>query len=173
MTESELPFQRIKVRVAAAVFMNDTVALVRRTNAMGVDHYSLPGGNVGPGEPLLEALARELMEELGLRLEEARSGPDLTWLIDAMVSRPGNTPPRKLHLVFRLHIDPELQNRLHTHEIDDTGGEGEIVWTDFRKTGKLNLFPRVPLAKLAHPTETSDAGSVLLPPMTDDTYHWI
>ncbi|MGJ5748843.1 NUDIX domain-containing protein [Streptomyces puniciscabiei] len=60
-----------------------------------------PGGHVEPGEPVHQALAHELDEELGLDLTAANGVPHLTWIQDAMITRPGPTPPRKLHLVTR------------------------------------------------------------------------
>ncbi|MDI3405587.1 NUDIX domain-containing protein [Streptomyces cavernicola] len=113
------PFTRIKIRVAAALFNGDEAALIHRTKD-GQDQYTLPGGNVEPREPVHRALARELDEELGLGLADAGSVPQLTWIQDAMVTRPGSTPPRKLHLVFRVHIDDSTRARLRTVEHDDT-----------------------------------------------------
>ncbi|WP_328405237.1 hypothetical protein OHS70_37860 [Streptomyces sp. NBC_00390] len=48
--EQTTAFHRIKIRVAALIFDGDDVALIRRTNDRGVDHYSLPRGNVEPNE---------------------------------------------------------------------------------------------------------------------------
>ncbi|MGK5532032.1 NUDIX hydrolase [Streptomyces sp. URMC 129] len=56
-------FSRIKIRTAALVFCRDDVALIRRDRD-SVAHYSVPRGNVEPGEDLGSALRRELCEEL-------------------------------------------------------------------------------------------------------------
>lgn len=170
-TTSQHPFHHIKIRVAAAVFDGDDVALVRRVKPTGASHYSLPGGNVEPGEDLDDALRRELDEELGLRLAPVGPAPGFTWLVDAMVSRPGGTPPRKLHLVYRVHLAPGLRAGLRTTE-DDEAGPGDVVWLNYRQTGGLHLFPRVPLAGLAHPRAPVEAAQALLPPMNDATFTW-
>ncbi|MGW6687621.1 NUDIX hydrolase [Streptomyces sp. NPDC054961] len=171
MTSAE-PFTRIKIRVAAALFNGDEIALIRRTKN-GQDQYTLPGGNVEPGEPIPQALARELDEELGLDLAEASSVPQLTWIQDAMVTRPGSAPPRKLHLVFRVHIDNTTRARLRTIEHDDTAGAGHLTWRHYKDTADKALFPPVPLAALVTPTAPLDAARALLPTMDDSNYHWI
>jgi len=102
---SAAPFSRIKVRVGALVFCRGDVALIRRDRPGSV-HYTLPGGNVEVGDDFRQALARELEEELALDITRAEGG-DLLWVVDQRVTRPGPTPPpRKLHLLYRLHITP-------------------------------------------------------------------
>ena len=53
--------------VSAAVFRRGRVLIVRRARAPLVGHFSLPGGGVEVGETLAEAIARELMEEVGVQ----------------------------------------------------------------------------------------------------------
>ncbi|MFF5407271.1 NUDIX hydrolase [Streptomyces misionensis] len=171
MTSAE-PFTRIKIRVAAALFNGDDIALIHRVRN-GRDQYTLPGGNVEPGEPIHQALARELHEELGLDLTEAISAPNLTWIQDAMVTRPGGTPPRKLHLVFRVHIRGATRARLSTVEYDDAVGAGRLAWSPYKETAGRSLFPPVPVAALDTPTAPVDAAHAFLPPLDDTNYQWI
>lgn len=175
MTNGEpAAFHRIKIRVAAVVLDGRDVALIRRANALGAAHYSLPGGNVEPAEPLPDALRRELREELGLTAEDLAEAPRFMWLLDAMVSRPGSTPPRKLHLVYQVRLGPGVRPKLRTFEDDDTGGRGEVVWLPFEQTRGLALFPPVPIADLG-PAEGSGpgSGSALLPAVDDTNYEWV
>ncbi|MBT2369291.1 NUDIX hydrolase [Streptomyces sp. ISL-10] len=162
----------MKIRVAAALFNGDEIALIHRTKN-GQDQYTLPGGNVEPGEPMHRALERELDEELGLDLTKAGSVPQVTWIQDAMVTRPGSTPPRKLHLVFRVHIASQTRTRLRTVEHDDTAGAGHLVWSHYKDTADKALFPPVPLAELATPTAPLDAAQAFLPALDDTNYNWI
>ncbi len=55
--------------VSAAVFRQGRVLVVRRARAPMIGHFSLPGGVVELGETLAAAVARELMEEVGVDAE--------------------------------------------------------------------------------------------------------
>jgi ADP-ribose pyrophosphatase YjhB (NUDIX family) len=55
--------------VSAAVFRDGRVLIVRRARAPLIGHFSLPGGGVELGETLADAIARELMEEVGVEAE--------------------------------------------------------------------------------------------------------
>ncbi|MCX4545598.1 NUDIX domain-containing protein [Streptomyces sp. NBC_01565] len=171
-----VPFSTVKIRVAALVFCGDEVALIRRDRPHST-HYTPPGGNVEPGEDLFAALARELSEELDLDIGQAEGG-ELLWVVDQRVTRPGPTPsPRKLHLIHRLHITPDVRARLAVEEYDelpDGSHEiGVIEWVDYRRTAGLALFPPIgrALAALADPRRpVADAA---LGAVTDDTYTWV
>src|SRR3984957_10963498 len=55
--------------VSAAVFRGGRALIIRRARAPLLGHFSLPGGGVEVGETLAAALARELMEEVGIEAE--------------------------------------------------------------------------------------------------------
>ncbi|MEV7503265.1 hypothetical protein [Streptomyces sp. NPDC093018] len=51
-------------------------------------------------------------------------------VIDQRVTRPGPTPPpRKLHLIHRLHITPELRATLAEQELDELPDGGHEIGT--------------------------------------------
>ncbi|MGW4695413.1 NUDIX domain-containing protein [Kitasatospora cineracea] len=171
------PFSRIKVRVTGLVFCGDDVALLRRTRPDSV-HYTTIGGNVQDGEDYRAAVLRELEEELGLTPDLAASEPELIWMADARISRPGPTPPpRKFHLIYRLHVTPEVRARLATQEFDElpdgTQEVGAIEWHDYRKVDGLPLFPPIgrQIAELDSPT--APVTRFELEPITDQNYTWI
>ncbi|MFD9271265.1 NUDIX domain-containing protein [Streptomyces goshikiensis] len=169
-------FSRIKIRTGALVFCGDDVALIRRDRADSI-HYTPPGGNVEDGEDLHQALGRELAEELDLNIDQAE-GVELLWVVDQRVTRPGPTPPpRKLHLIYRLHITPELRASLAEQELDElpdgSHEVGVIEWIDYRKTAELPIFPPIgpALAALADPhAAVTDAA---LDAVTDENYTWV
>jgi ADP-ribose pyrophosphatase YjhB (NUDIX family) len=164
------PFSTVKIRTAAAVICNQEVALIHRTKG-ATDQYTLPGGNVEPGEQLTDAIRRELAEELGLHLNPD-ADPQLLAVQDQMVTRPGATPPpRKIHFVFAITVTAQQRAGLATVEHDDLS-DGQIVWQPLAGLAGLHLYPAVGdvLSGLAagHPS-----GAVLLPALTDRTFAWV
>ncbi|TMR08715.1 NUDIX hydrolase [Nonomuraea turkmeniaca] len=175
MTDLATPFSRVKIRVGALVFCGDEVALIRRDRPSG-SHYTPPGGGVKAGECLLAALRRELAEELWLDPNDA-TPPELCWVQDQMVTRPGPTPsPRKLHLVFRCHVTPKVRAQLATVEHDelpDGSTElGIIEWVPYRRAEHLPLFPLIGAAVSALASPDAPTGNPHLPPITDANYTW-
>ncbi|MBW1799150.1 MAG: NUDIX hydrolase [Deltaproteobacteria bacterium] len=54
--------------VGGVIFQNDAVLLVKRDKEPGKGQWSLPGGAVELGEPLIDALKRELHEEVSIKV---------------------------------------------------------------------------------------------------------
>ena len=63
------PPTRPQLAVSAVIFRDGKVLLVRRARSPSKGFYSLPGGRVEFGETLHQALAREVDEETGLRID--------------------------------------------------------------------------------------------------------
>jgi 8-oxo-dGTP diphosphatase len=63
------PAKRPQLAVSAVIFREGKVLLVRRARSPGKGFYSLPGGRVEHGESLHAALAREVDEETGLKID--------------------------------------------------------------------------------------------------------
>src|SRR5690348_716649 len=68
-TSTPDPALRPQLAVSAVIFRDGKVLLVRRARSPGKGFYSLPGGRVEFGESLHTALAREVDEETGLRID--------------------------------------------------------------------------------------------------------
>jgi ADP-ribose pyrophosphatase YjhB (NUDIX family) len=58
--------------VSAAILRDGKLLIVKRRNAPAKGLFTLPGGVVEPGETLMEAVAREVHEELGIVCEPLR-----------------------------------------------------------------------------------------------------
>jgi len=63
------PPQRPQLAVSAVIFREGKVLLVQRAKSPGKGFWSLPGGRVEFGESLHTALAREVDEETGLKID--------------------------------------------------------------------------------------------------------
>lgn len=69
MTDPRAYPQRPFLAVSAAIFRSGKVLLVRRARAPATGVYTLPGGVVEVGETLIEAVAREVLEETALTVD--------------------------------------------------------------------------------------------------------
>jgi 8-oxo-dGTP diphosphatase len=63
------PPQRPQLAVSAVIFRDGKVLLLKRAKSSGHGFWSLPGGRVEFGESLHIALAREVDEEAGLKID--------------------------------------------------------------------------------------------------------
>jgi len=64
-----------RIRVSAVLRWQDRVLLCRHEKAGRGEYWLLPGGGVNSGESLLDALHRELSEEVGIDDEVPLEGP--------------------------------------------------------------------------------------------------
>ena len=115
------------IRIAAALLLgpNGHTLLVRKR---GTQAFMQPGGKIDPGEQPLQALARELLEELGLRIDPAQAR-----YLGVFSARAANEPGFEVQAeLFQLHIDAPVQPAA---EIE------EVQWIDPLTEGNLTLAP--------------------------------
>lgn len=115
------------IRVVAAVVLDarDRVLVVRKR---GTSSFMQPGGKIEPSETPLEALARELVEELGTGFDDATVRA-LGRYTAAAANEPDHVVEAEL---FRVDLDGAPQPAA---EID------EIGWIDPRQPGDIDLAP--------------------------------
>jgi 8-oxo-dGTP diphosphatase len=114
------------VDVAAAVIERDDGSFLLAQRPRGkayADYWEFPGGKVESGEPVAEALRRELHEELGIDLVQA-----YPW-ITRVYSYPHATVRLHFHRVLKWHGEP------HPHE------EQALAW---QRCGALSVAPMLP-----------------------------
>lgn len=92
------------------LMVDDRLVVIERKNQPGL--FGLPGGKIEPGETAEEAVVRELLEELGLRVE----------IVGRMLYKGEDTPGKpSVTAAFRVRcLDPEPQG-------DYIGPEGQLV----------------------------------------------
>ncbi|AZE93256.1 Nudix hydrolase family protein [Pseudomonas orientalis] len=115
------------IRVAAAVLIdkNGQTLMVRKRGTLA---FMQPGGKIDAGEQPVEALARELHEELNLRIDPAQA-VYLGQFSAPAANEPGFTVQAEM---FQLHIDVTVTPAA---EIE------EIRWIDPMGDGGLHLAP--------------------------------
>ncbi len=96
----------VKQVVAALIVRGDTILCCQRTKYQALAlKWEFPGGKIEPGEEAVEALHRELEEELGIRAEIGRMVAELEHTYAN-----GNSVALRFFLVEQ--FQGELQNRI-------------------------------------------------------------
>lgn len=96
--------------------------------------YSLPGGGLDYGEDIIEALIRELEEELAISKETIKVHP-----IPLHVANKG-----VLHGVPRFHLYYKVDVKVHK----STNAELQYSWIDINSLKKIDVSPTLPKAWL-------------------------
>src|SRR6478609_3196356 len=86
-----------RIRVSAILRWQERLLLCRQEKP-GKEYWLLPGGGVDEGETLIEALRRELREELGVEADVPFEGP--VALIDSIAPKTLRPGKHVVHIVF-------------------------------------------------------------------------
>jgi 8-oxo-dGTP diphosphatase len=86
-----------RIRVSAILRWNDRVLLCRHEKP-GKEYWLLPGGGVNSGESLVDALHRELAEEIGIDEELPVEGP--VALVDSIAPVRSFAAKHVVHIIF-------------------------------------------------------------------------
>ncbi len=116
------------IRVAAVIIEHGKLLTMSYTYG-GEKVYNLPGGNLEFGEKMKEALARELMEELGINVEAGE---------DVLTAEVHTSEKETVHQLFECKIlsgEIELNRR-------ETSAE-EVCWISLKELENVNLYPSV------------------------------
>jgi ADP-ribose pyrophosphatase YjhB (NUDIX family) len=86
-----------RIRVSAVLRWEGRVLLCRHEKA-GREYWLLPGGGVNSGESLVEALRRELEEEVGLEDDLTFEGP--VAVVDSIAPKRAFVAKHVVHIIF-------------------------------------------------------------------------
>jgi 8-oxo-dGTP diphosphatase len=101
-----------RIRVSALLRRENGVLLVRQEK-LGREYWLLPGGGVNSGESLMEALERELSEEIGIDKDFPFEGPIA---IADSISPPGAPPKHVVHIIFAGHLGERSLERVTSRD---------------------------------------------------------
>lgn len=86
-----------RIRVSAILRWRDRILLIRHEKPSR-EYWLLPGGGVNSGESLVDALQRELAEELGIDAELPVEGP--VAIVDSIAPVHSLPPKHVVHIIF-------------------------------------------------------------------------
>ena len=90
--------QEPRIRVSALLRWQDRILLCRHEKAGRGEYWLLPGGGVNSGESLVEALRRELAEELGIDDVIPLEGPIA--IVDSIAPERSFAAKHVVHIIF-------------------------------------------------------------------------
>ena len=101
-----------RIRVSALLRWRDGILLCRH-DKRGRDVWLLPGGGVHSGETLMDAIARELAEEVGIAAPPLE-GPIA--IVDSIAPGRSLTTKHVVHIIFSGRLEGSLEDVASTDE---------------------------------------------------------
>jgi 8-oxo-dGTP diphosphatase len=102
-----------RIRVSAILRWQGRVLLCRQEKP-GKEYWLLPGGGVDVGETLIEALRRELREELGIETDVQFEGP--VAIVDSIAPRGTLSRRHIVHIIFAADLSHRSLEDVETRD---------------------------------------------------------
>jgi 8-oxo-dGTP diphosphatase len=102
-----------RIRVSALLRWQDRILLCRHEKP-GKEYWLLPGGGVDSGESLVDALYRELLEEVGLRDELPLEGPIA--IVDSISPQRSFAAKHVVHIIFSGDLSGRSLEQVESHD---------------------------------------------------------
>ena len=121
---------------AKAIVISEGRILLNRCTSRFGEYFALPGGGQNPGESLLDAVKREVLEETGYSVKPVR----LSGIYERIAERPGfgdDNLCHKIYFVFLCH----LVNRLPAEPTEHDKFQIGLEWVNLKDIPTSNMFP--------------------------------
>src|SRR5437763_16724751 len=102
-----------RIRVSAILRWQGRFLLCRQEKP-GKEYWLLPGGGVGSGETLIEALRRELREELGVEADVQFEGP--VAIVDSIAPKTSLARRHIVHVLFAADLSHRSLEDVETRD---------------------------------------------------------
>jgi len=102
-----------RIRVSAILRWQGRVLLCRQEKP-GKEYWLLPGGGVDAGETLIEALRRELREELGVEADVQFEGP--VAIVDSIAPKSQHSRKHVVHIIFAADLSHRSLSDVETRD---------------------------------------------------------
>jgi 8-oxo-dGTP diphosphatase len=120
-----------RIRVSAILRREDRILLCRHEKG-GKEYWLLPGGGVNSGESLVDALHRELAEEVGIKDELPVEGP--VAIVDSIAPQRSFAAKHVVHIIFAGDLGDRSLERVSSrdaavrgHRLFGVGDLDEVV----------------------------------------------
>jgi 8-oxo-dGTP diphosphatase len=127
----------IRIRVGILIWRDSEVLLVRHEKA-GRSYWLVPGGGVDAGETMVEAGAREMLEETGYHVEMGR----LLLVCEAIDPKPGGR-----HIVNAIYAAAVRSGTLAVGKDDKSLRDAQ--WQPLEALAELEMYPPIGAELLA------------------------
>ena len=102
-----------RIRVSAILLWQGRLLLCRQEKP-GKEYWLLPGGGVDGGETLIEALRRELREELGVEADVQFEGP--VAIVDSIAPKDSAARRHIVHVIFAADLSHRSLDDVETRD---------------------------------------------------------
>ncbi|HET7572230.1 MAG TPA: NUDIX domain-containing protein [Gaiellaceae bacterium] len=103
-----------RIRVSALLRWEDRILLCRHEKAGRGEYWLLPGGGVNTGESLVDALHRELAEEVGIGEDLTFEGPIA--VVDSISPKRAFVSRHVVHIIFAGDLSGRSLERATSHD---------------------------------------------------------
>ena len=121
---------------AKAIVISEGRILLNRCTSRFGEYFALPGGGQNPGETLLEAVKREVLEETGYSVTPLR----LSGIYERIAQRPGfgeDNLCHKLYFIFLCKLVNDRPQKPTEHDKFQIG----LEWVNLKDIATSNMFP--------------------------------